>query len=121
MPLHQHLIYILIGIPFPALVNGIGALAQAHGRYAVVLRNDDIAWPAFIHQGKIHCICAFSDHSYFRIIRSKHMVGIAKENYRNLSFLCDPLCDLYDRAGICIDQYSYHVISACTFYRSLSM
>ena len=57
MSFHEHLVDVLIRVPFTGLVDGVGTLAQRHGCHAIVLSYHDVSPAAETDQLIIHCIC----------------------------------------------------------------
>ena len=80
--LHQQLVDILVCVLLPALVDGVGALAQRHGRHAVVLGHHDIPLGAQVHQCKVHRVRAGAHEPHLAVIGPQDVVGVAEQDHR---------------------------------------
>lgn len=88
MSFHEHLVDVLIRVPFTGLVDGVGTLAQRHGCHAIVLSYHDVSPAAETDQLIIHCICPCSYDHYLAVTGSQYMIGIAQKCHRNLILPC---------------------------------
>lgn len=78
MPLHKHLVYILICVPFSGLMYRICAFSKSHCSHAIILSYNNVIPPAKIYKRKINGIRSCPDNLHFTVIRIQHMVGIAQ-------------------------------------------
>ena len=77
MPLHKHLIDILICIPLSRLVYRKCTFSQCHRSHAIILSNNYITSMANAYQLVIHRIRSGTDYYNLTVIRCEDMVRIA--------------------------------------------
>ncbi len=69
MAFHQHLINVVIGVPFTGLMNGIRSFSQCHCCHTIILRYNNISLSADTDQLIIHCIRSGSDNNNLAVTR----------------------------------------------------
>ena len=69
VPLHQEAINVLVRKPASALMDGLRAFPKSESGNAVVLRDDDVAFPTHINQRDIHRVGPGADHLDFAVGR----------------------------------------------------
>lgn len=77
MPLHKHLVYIFICVPFPGLMYRICSLSQSHCSHAIILSYNNVIFPAKIYKCKINGIRPCPDNFHFTVIRIQYMIGVS--------------------------------------------
>ena len=128
MPLHKHLVNILIRVPLAGLVNSICTFSKRHSSDTIILRYYYIPFMTNADQFIIYCICSCTYYNHLAVIRIQHMICITQQCGGNIIFLCYFFYNTYYRARICIYKYlhfssnllSSALINWCSYFYKIS-